>query len=171
MKVNFLKIGKIVGVHGIKGFVRVQYWCDSAQFFCQFSRFFTDENETNVLYKDSASAHGNVALLKIKGIDTPEAANSLRGTVLYIARQDAKLPKGKYFLEELIGCSVIDNATEKVLGKLSEVSQTGANDVWHISDGEKEYLFPAVKEFIEEIDIDTAVIKIKPPKGIFDDEN
>ena len=107
----------------------------------------------------------------LEGIDTVEAAAAMRGKVLYMCRKDAKLPKGRYFVSELIGCEVFDADDEsKHYGVLSDVSYTGANDVWHIksSDG-KEYLIPAIPIVVIETDVENNRILIRPMKGIFDD--
>ncbi len=97
----------------------------------------------------------------------------MRGKVLYMKRSDAKLPKGSYFIAELIGCTVYDaDDNDKVYGTLTDVSPTGANDVWHItnSDG-KEYLIPAIPDVCVETDVANDRIIIRPLKGIFDDED
>ncbi len=121
----------------------------------------------------SARPHGNIALLSISGVDTVEAAQKLRGKMLYMKRSDSKLPEGSYFIAELIGCTVYDaDDPEKVYGILSDVSETGANDVWHIkSDNGNEYLIPAIPDVCIETDVANDRIVIRPLKGIFDDED
>lgn len=171
MKQKYLKIGKIVGSHGIKGMVRVECWCDSPDFLCKFKRLFTAENNDSELKIEKASAHKNIALLKIKSVDTIEQAEDMRGTVLYIYRDDAKLEKGRYFIEEIMGCKVFDKNNDEYYGIISDISPTGANDIWHIKNADKEYLFPSVPLFVYSVDIDNEKIYIDPPKGIFDDEN
>jgi 16S rRNA processing protein RimM len=87
-------------------------------------------------------------------------------------RSDAKLPEGTWFIQELIDCTVIDADDEnKVYGILSDVSETGANDVWHIKQGDKEYLIPAIPPVVISTDVVEGIIKIRPLKGIFDNEN
>ena len=171
MKQKYLKIGKIVGSHGIKGMVRVECWCDSPDFLCKFKRLFTAENNDSELKIEKASAHKNIALLKIKSIDTIEQAEEMRGTVLYIFRDDAKLEKGRYFIEEIIGCKVFDKNSDEYYGIISDISPTGANDIWHIKNDDKEYLFPSVPIFVFNVDIDNEKVYIDPPKGIFEDED
>ena len=171
MKKTYLKIGKIVGSHGIKGMVRVECWCDSPEFLCKFKRLFTSENEEDVLTVEKSSPHKNIALVKIKGIDTIEQAEEKRGRILYIFRDDAKLEKGQYFIEEIIGCKVFDVNTNEFYGNIVDVSPTGANDIWHIKNDGNEFLFPSVPHFVDNVDIIGENIYINPPKGIFDDEN
>ena len=113
-----------------------------------------------------------MAILKIEDIDTVEEAAKLRDKILYMKRADAKLPDGQYFIQELIGCSVYDADDEGLCyGVLSDVSQTGANDVWHIEKDGKEYLIPAIPPVVISTDVAEGIIKIRPLRGIFDDED
>ena len=91
--------------------------------------------------------------------------------MLYIKRDDARLPEGRYFVSEIIGAKVFDADTNNLLGTLTDVSPTGANDVWHIKNGEREYLVPAIPDVIVSVDINTDTVIIRPLKGIFDDED
>lgn len=77
MKKQFLDSGKIVGTHGIKGEVRIDPWCDSPEFLCAFKKLWLDENGTEFIEVKSRP-HKNIALAKIKGVDTIEAAEKYR---------------------------------------------------------------------------------------------
>ena len=96
----------------------------------------------------------------------------MRNRVLFIKRSDAKIAKGSYFISELIGCEVFDADDDDVCyGTLSDVSETGANDVWHITKNGKEYLIPAIPDVVISVDVEKNRVEIKPLRGIFDDEN
>lgn len=170
MKKEFLEIGKVVGTHGVRGMVRIQPWSDDGEFFTRFKKFYLDNGKTKIEMSKIAP-HGNIVIAAVNGIESIEDAEKLRGQVLYIKRDDAHLPEGRYFVSEIIGTQVFDADTGKLLGVLSEVSPTGANDVWHIKSGEKEYLIPAIPDVIVNVDIDNDKIIIRPLKGIFDDED
>lgn len=169
---DFLEIGKITSTHGIKGEMRVQPWCDSPEFMKQFKVLYLDKKCEKPL-KVRVRPNGNMAIIKIEGTDTVEDANKYRNKILYMKRSDASLPEGFYFLQELFDCKVIDaDNKDKQYGILSDVSQTGANDVWHIkADGGKEYLIPAIPQVVKEVDVASGIIKISPLRGIFDDED
>ncbi|MBQ1186765.1 MAG: 16S rRNA processing protein RimM [Clostridia bacterium] len=171
MKNKFLETGKIVGTHGVRGMVRIQAWCDSPEFFCGLKKVYLDKEGKTALNITKSSPHGNVVIAAIKGIDSIEEAEKYRNKVLYMDRKDAKLEEGRYFICDLIGCQVFDKETSKKLGVLSDVSETGANDVWHIKDNENEYLIPAIDEVVVSVDIENETIVISPLKGIFPDEN
>ena len=95
----------------------------------------------------------------------------MRNSVIYIDRADVKLPEGRYFITDLLGCQVFDADSGEELGKITDVSETGANDVWHITRNGKEYLVPAIDEVIISVDTENEKIVIRPIKGIFSDEN
>lgn len=170
---EFLEIGEIVGTHGIRGEMRLNPWCDSPEFVTKFKTLYYDSNGSCAAQIKAARPHGNIVLLTVKDIDSVEKAQKMRGKVLYMKRSDAKLPKGTYFIAELIGCTVYDaDSPEKVYGTLTDVSETGANDVWHITNSEgKEYLIPSIPDVVIETDVAENRVVIRPLKGIFDDED
>ena len=92
----------------------------------------------------------NGVILTIEGYDTPEKANTLRGKYLCVDREHTiKLPKYTYFVADLIGCEVFD--TDGICyGKLTDVLETGANDVYEIEKGK--LMVPALKKLISEVD-------------------
>ena len=112
MKKQFLDSGKIVGTHGIKGEVRIDPWCDSPEFLCAFKKLWLDENGTEFIEVKSRP-HKNIALAKIKGVDTIEAAEKYRGKVVYINRDDINLAEGVHFVQDLIGLEVKAESTAK----------------------------------------------------------
>ncbi len=168
---KYLELAQIVSTHGVRGEVRANPWCDTPQFATKFKTLYFDENGEKSVKVLASRAHGNVVLFKLEGIDTVEQAQALRNKMLYMSREDAKLPKGSYFIADLVGCKVYDADDEtKLYGVLSDVSETGANDVWHITDENgKEYLVPAVPAFVIKTDVENERVLIRPIKGIFDE--
>ncbi len=171
MPLKYIEAGKIVGTHGVRGEMRVQPWCDSTAFLTKFKVFYLDKNGTVSLKIQSSRSHGNVCLLKADGVDTIEQAEKYRGQVIYIDRDDCKLEKGRYFVTDIIGCEVFDVDTNDYLGKVTDVSETGANDVWHVTNNKNEYLVPNIPVFVKNVDIENGKILIAPIKGMFDDED
>ena len=171
MKKQFLDSGKIVGTHGIKGEVRIDPWCDSPEFLCAFKKLWLDENGKELIEVKSRP-HKNIALAKIKGVDTIEAAEKYRGKVVYINRDDINLAEGVHFVQDLIGLEVKDADNGRVYGKISDVLRTGANDVYEIKDADgKTYLAPVIDDVVKEINVNDGYVLIVPMKGIFDDED
>lgn len=169
MKRKYLEAGKIVGTHGLKGEVRVDPWCDSASFLTKFKRFFyCDGTELKVI---SSRAHKNIAIIHLEGVSDVNAADALRDRVLYIDREDARLPKGTYFIQDIIGLKVIDIDSREEYGEVTDVMKTGANDVYQVTKDGTDYLVPAIPDIIIERNIDDGIMKIRPIKGIFHDED
>lgn len=169
---EYLEIGEIVGTHSVHGEIRVNPWCDSPAFIKKFKTLYFDEKGLKAVKVKSAREHGNVALLKLEGIETVEDAQKLRGKILWMKRSDAKLPKGSWFIAELLGCQVLnaDDATVSY-GVITDVSETGANDVWQITKDGVDYLIPVIPDVVVETDVAENKVLIRPLKGIFDNED
>lgn len=101
-------------------------------------------------------------LMKLAGVDSVEAAARLRDVVVEIDRDDAELPEGSMFIQDLIGLPVLCEG--KTLGKVKEILQLPANDVY-VVEGEQEYMIPAVPEFILERNPDEGFIRVRPAGG------
>lgn len=168
MSAEYLEIGKIVAIHALKGEMRVQPWCDTPDFMSRFKRMFLDGVEYKVR---SARPSKNIVILKLAGIDTPEDAQKQVNKILTVDRADIKLGKGVYFIADLIGLQVVDaDHPETVYGELTDVSQTGANDVYHIrfADGKERYI-PAIPQVVVQTDLENRIMRIRPLDGLFDD--
>ncbi len=168
---EYLELGQIVSTHGIRGEMRFNPWCDSPDFVKKFKTLYFDKNGEKSIKVTSARPHGNMVILMLDGIDDIEKAKSLKNTVLFMKRSDAKLPEGIWFRQELFDCKVIDDNTGKELGVITDVSETGANDVWHIKTSSGEVLIPAIKQVVISVDVEEGVVKINPIKGLFEDED
>ena len=168
---QYLEGGKIVGTHGVRGELRVEPWCDSPAFLKQFKTFYWKQDDAFVPVAVKASrVHKNLLLLTLDGVTSIEQGDLLRGRMLYIDRKDAKLPKGRYFIADLIGIEVFDADTEQRYGKVTEVFKTGANDVYEVTDDNgKTYLLPVVPHIVLDTDIAQRKMTVRPIKGIFDD--
>ena len=165
---QYLEIGKIVNVHGLRGDVKVVPWCDEPEFLSEFDTLYLGKAQKPVNVTAARLQKGNV-LLHLEGVDTVEAAEQLRNQVLYMDRDEVELEEGVYFIQDLIGLEVLDADTGKSYGKLSDVMQTGANDVYEIKDEiGKTVLIPAIPDVVQETDLDGGVMRIRPLEGLFD---
>lgn len=164
---QFLEIGKIVSVFGIKGEVKVQPWCDSADFLCEFDVLFRKSGDKVEI--ESSRVAKNVVVMKIKGVDTVEEAQKWRNHVLYINRDDVELPEGSYFVQDLIGLEMIDEKSGESYGVIKDVTETGANDVYHVENSEgRVILVPAIPEVVTETDVEGGIMKVIMPDGLLD---
>ena len=167
MKKQFLEAGKIVTTHGIRGEVKVMPYTDTPELLCEFDRLFIGKNrdEINVI---RARVFKNTVIMKLEGIDTPEDAEKLRNKLLYMHRDDLELDDDTYFIQDLIGLEVSDADSGKVYGKIADVMQTGAHDVYVIKGDDREYLVPAIADVVVSTDIDGGTMTIRPLEGLFD---
>lgn len=163
MKKQYLETGKIVNVHGLKGEVKVYPWCDSPELLCEFDTLYTNQGK-NSIEIESSRVQKNMVIMKFKGVDTVEQANELRNKVLYLNRDDLELDDNTYFIQDLIGLEVYDVDTNAYYGVLSDVLETGANDVYTIKNEElhKEFLIPAIPQVVITTDLENNIMKIRP---------
>ncbi len=165
MKNKLLQAGKIVNTHSLRGEVRVYPYCDSAEFICEFDRLFINNTEIEVV---NARVHKGQALIKFKGINDINQAEKLIGQMIYFNRDDIELDEGQYFIEDIKGMEVYDIDTDEYYGKVVNIIETGANDVFELKLNDKTLLVPKIDDVIKEINIDTGKILIKPLKGLFE---
>ena len=162
MKQQYLQTGKIVSTHGVRGEVKLLPWADSPEFLLQFHTLYLDEKPYRV---EQSRVQKTCVLLKLAGVDTVEAASALRDKVVSIARADAKLPEGSLFIADLIGLPVYDGET--LLGTLTEVMPTPANDVYVVKSGDgQEHLIPSVPDFVLERNLDEGYIRVRLIEGM-----
>ena len=156
---EFLEIGEIVGTHGVRGEMRVNPWCDSPDYMAKFKTLYFAGNESCAVQVKSARPHGNIVLLRLDGVETVEAAQKMRGKVLFIKRSDAKLPKNQFFIVELIGCKVFDEPSGIEVGEIADVLQNTAQDIYQVKTASgKEVLIPAVGQFVKEVKIEERLV-------------
>lgn len=168
---QFLETAKIVATQGIRGEVRCQYYCDSAEFLCEFEELYLDKNGEKPVQITRAYPHKNVVVMKIDGIDTVEDAQKLVGKTLYMDRNDVELDEGMYFIQDIIGLTVKDADSGEIYGNISEVYQNGATDVYSIKkENGRELMFPYIDEVVKKIDIEAGEMLIKPLEGLFDED-
>ena len=166
---KYLEIGKIVSVHGLKGDVKVEPWCNEPEFICDFDRLYSKDGKKEYEIERSR-VQKNMVIMKLKGVDSVEDGQALRNKILFMNRDDIKLEDGYYFFQDLIGLTVVDADSQEVYGKIKDVFQTGANDVYHIeSEKGQSYYIPAISDVILKTDIEDGKMYIRPLEGLFDE--
>nr|WP_270941939.1 ribosome maturation factor RimM [Romboutsia lituseburensis] len=168
-KLTHFKIGQIVNTQGLKGEVRVYSYTDDIDRFEELETFYLGKDRENLLEVERVRLKGNMVIMKIKGVDTVEAAEKLRNKFMYVSREDSRdLDEGEYFIADMIGIDVETVAGEHV-GVLTEVLQYAANDVYVIKGKDnKEIMIPAVMKFVPTIDMNERKMIIDPIKGMLD---
>jgi 16S rRNA processing protein RimM len=164
----FLAVGKIRRPHGVTGDVLVEIYTDFPERLQAKAKVYAGEKHFPLTIKRQRH-HNDGALLNFDGFSTPEQAGRFRNQILYITTEEAaELPDGEYFYHELLGLNVNDETGEP-LGEVTEIMQTGANDVYVIkNDAGRELLLPAISEVILEVDLASKSMKVHLLPGLLD---
>lgn len=163
VKNKFLEAGQIVNTHGIRGEVKIVPWCDTPEFLCDFDVLYIDGKPVQV--EDIRAHKGNV-LAKLAGVSDIDAASALKNKIVSIDRSDVELPEGRHFIADLIGLEVRDADTGAVLGVIEDVLTPPANEVYVVRGGSKEYMIPAVDEFLAETNVDGGYVRVRVIEGM-----
>lgn len=167
---NLLRIGVISNTHGIKGEVKVFPTTDDPKRFKFLKTVILDTGKENIkLEIQSVRFFKNLVILKFKGIDNINEIEKYKGKDLLVSREDAvPLEENEYFIYDIIGADVVTEEGD-VLGVLTEVLTTGANDVYVVETKEgKELLLPVIDDCILDIDIDGKKVVAKLMPGLVD---
>lgn len=169
MKKQFVECGKIVSTHGIKGELKAQVWTNDPNYLLEFVRFFLNNGKQELKIK-SSRIHKNMLLFTIDGVTSIEDASEYRGKTIYINRQDDK--DSRPFLQDFYGVEVFDIDSNQSYGEIVDIIVTGANDVYILKDSKNvQRLVPDIPHVVLETDINNQIMKIRPLKGLFEDED
>ena len=163
MKLPYIEAGEIVTTHGVRGEVKVLSWLDSPEMLCEFDRCRIEGREYAM---DAVRVQKTCNLVKLRGVDTMEDAQKLRGKTMELYRED--ISDELIFAAELVDVEVY--ADGACIGKIKEVLDYPGNSVYVVQ-GEREYLIPAVKEFILSTDLEKNQMQVKLLKGMASDED
>lgn len=163
MKLPYIEAGEIVTTHGVRGEVKVLSWLDSPEMLCEFDRCRISGRE---YVMDSVRVQKTCNLVKLRGVDTMEDAQMLRGKTMELYRED--ISDELIFAAELVDVEVYADGAS--IGKIKEVLDYPGNSVYVVQ-GEREYLIPAVKEFILSTDLEKNQMQVKLLKGMASDED
>jgi len=159
----------IVGVHGIKGAVRVKYFTDNPEYYLSVKLFFLE----------SAGQLQSLKVLRIipakkgwivhfKEVDSRNAAEKIKGCRLLLPDEQLKpLESNEFFVHQLIGCRVEDQ-NGLFLGEVTDFLETGANNVYEVRNGKSEFLIPDVPHVVLELDFEKQLMVIDPLPGLIE---
>ncbi len=164
---DILEVGKIVNTHGLKGEVKVVPWTDYPEVF---------EEIENVSLKNGQSFEikgvkyqKNNIILKLSGVDKIEDAEKLKNSILFAEKTElGELPEGVYYVADLIGLMVKTDEGE-ILGTISDVINTGANDIYEVKrEDKKPLLIPVIDDVVLNVSIDKGEILVHLMEGLLD---
>ena len=168
MKQEYFEIGQIVNTFGIKGQVKVKPFTDDIHRFDELKKVILEKNKkVQEREIEEVTYHKNMVLIKFKGIEDINMAETLRNSYLKIKREDAKeLPEDTYYIADLLGLAVYTEDGE-YLGKVDDIYSTKANDVYVVKDEEgKQILLPGTKEVIQKVDLEKETITVHLLEGL-----
>ena len=171
---SFVVVGKVGRPHGLRGFVNVSMLTDwPDRFQTGQSLYLVKEGEKGRwVVIEQTRLKGSLVLLKLEDINNRESAESIRNFELLIQSDNRPpLPKGQYYLSDLIGLKV-KTVEGKNIGRVVDVMQNLAQDIYVIENKGRKILIPAVKQFIKTIDLKQGELIVDPIEGLIDhDEN
>ena len=171
---KYLRIGKIISLHGIKGEIKVFPTTDDIKRFDDLKKFYiVDSYDADDKIFENADEYEktdvkyikNTCILKIKGYDKIEQSTKLIGKNIYVDRDNAiKLNSNEYFIIDLMGLNCY--LKDKLIGNVKDIMKTKANSILVIDYDNKDLLVPLVDDFIKKIDIEKSIISIKTIEGL-----
>jgi len=172
---GYLAVGHIIGVHGLRGEVKVELYTDFPERFAPDASVFLGPDLEKVKIT-AVRLHKNHLLLHFAGVTDRTAAENLRDRWLFVDEDDAaELEEGEYWIHEIMGLQVTDE-TGRPLGVIVDVLSTGSNDVYVIRppDGQsrrQEILLPALSDVLLTVDLAQGKMTVRLPEGLIDPES
>ena len=168
-----IKIEKIVNAVALRGEVKVYAYSDRKERYEELKEILVENKKGLTPYEiQGVRYQKNIVILKLKGVDDRNAAETLKERDIYITEADLpELPDDTFYVRDLMGCTVLDGRTGGKLGIIKEVLQGAAQDVYVITllSG-KEAMIPAVAEFVKQVDMEARTITVELIPGFIDDE-
>jgi len=166
---TLVTIGKIVGVHGIKGYVKVHCEAESLSILATgHSVIVRDSKGRNrVAEIVDARPQGRMLLLLLKGVSDRNAAEMLPGSDLLVDKSSLpELEPDTYYWADIVGMSVV-SVDGRVLGTVASIMETGSNDVYVVKTPDNgEILIPAIASVVLEIDLNRKLMRVDLPDGL-----
>ncbi|MDM5232208.1 ribosome maturation factor RimM [Lysinibacillus pakistanensis] len=169
---EWFNVGRIVNTHGIRGEVRVLSTTDfEEERFAVGNRlaaFKKDDKKPTWVTIESIRRHKNFILLTFEGMDNINMVEPFKEGLLKVTKDqmtDDLLQENEFFFHEIIGCEIVSEEGEKI-GVVSDILQTGANDVWVVKGAKKEHYIPYIEDIVKEINVDDKRIVIHVMDGL-----
>lgn len=164
----FIECAKIINTHGCHGGLKLESWCNTPEDLADLKKLYLKKGEEYVAYSVvKASVFKQFVVATWKNINTMDLALSLKGQTVYARREDFNLDEGEYFLADLVGLQVIDAKTGQCYGKIREVINRGASDIYVVQTPNGERMIPAVEQFVDRVDVKEGLF-VNPIEGMLD---
>ncbi len=162
---EFLVVAHVLAAHGIRGELKCRVVTDFPTRRFKRGNTVVIKGQSHVI--QAARIQAATVLLKLEDINDRDAAAALRGAEVEVPTQEAvSLPKGQFYWHQVIGLRVEDATSHELLGKVTDIIETGANDVYIVRGQRGEILVPAIKDVIKQIDPEAGRMLIQPLPGM-----
>ena len=168
---EYLVVGSLRRAHGVRGEIVMEVLTDFPERLKAGTTVFVGDTHAPMVI-ESARYHNEGLIIKFGGLQTPEEAGRYRNQLVYVTTADRPLlPEGQYYEHQLIGFSVVEDATNESLGTLSEIMRTGANDIYVVTrpDG-SEVLLPVIASVVLDLNVGTRTIRVHLLPGLIEDQ-
>ena len=164
----YIECGKIINTHGCHGGIKVESWCNTPEELAELKRVFLCKNgqyQEHAVKK--ASVFKQFVLFDLADVCDMDTAMLLKNQILYASKEDFLLEDGEYFLADLIGLDVVDEKNGKVYGKVKDIVNRGASDLYVVQTEQGERFLPAVDAFVARVDVERGIY-VTPIEGLLD---
>lgn len=163
---RFLVIGRVIKPHGVRGEVKVEVHTELPERFSWLEHVYVGDHEPMAVPVEKVRFHKSWVILKLAGYNDRNEAEKLRAQWLHVPEDEAlPLEEGEYYLYQVIGCNVISDEGQ-VLGKVTEVIETKANNVFVVEGPIGELLLPDIDEVIKEVDLENGRVLVHLIPGL-----
>ncbi|MHB1416788.1 MAG: ribosome maturation factor RimM [Chloroflexota bacterium] len=162
---RFLAVGELTGPHGVKGEIRLRVLTEFPERFQNRRRVFVGEDHRPFAVEGIRAASGRM-LVKLAGIDSPEAARDLQHHLVYVPTEEAApLEEDRYYWYQIVGLEVW-TTDGRLLGTVDDIIPTGSNDVYVVRGPQGEVLVPAIEDVVVAVDLEHGRLTIEPMEGM-----
>ena len=165
----YIECGKIVNTHGCYGGLKLESWCNTPAELAALKKLYM--KKSNGIYSAAnvkkASVFKQFVLVELDTVTSMDEAMALKGQTVYADRKEFDLEDGEYFIADLTGLNVIDHENGKIYGKLVEVINRGASDIYVVDTQNGERMIPVVPEFVKKVDVNKGIF-VAPIPGLLD---
>jgi 16S rRNA processing protein RimM len=171
---NLIVIGRVSRPHGVKGEIRIEYFNpEDPSLFSRYEMLYIqgDQGSPRSYRPIKVRLHKQFILAQLEGIRNKEEAERLSGSLVLVDPERLpSLEEDEYYWYEILGMRVVTEQGHE-MGEVTQILQTGSNDVYVVRKGSKEFLIPAIKEVIIAIERETRTMVIRPREGLFEEDD
>lgn len=167
---DWIPIGRLTKTHGLKGELKFHPDDPDASLLDGLRRVRMEGSANEELLVESVRGHGTPLIIKFEGRDSIDDVQDLKGTVLLAERElFPPLPEGEYYRFDILGLRVFDDEENRDYGTVTDIIETGSNDVYVVTDGSRELLLPMIDDVVKHIDLEAGKLIFHRVEGLVED--